>query len=74
MLCFDRYVFLFDKVLLMCKARVNISLSIIKTDYLSLGMWWSQPKSASGGSALGGCGFHVQNLSGADVDLLRDQN
>jgi len=32
--CFDRYVFLFDKVLLMCKARVNISLWIIITDCL----------------------------------------
>jgi len=34
-----------------------------------LGMWRSQPISASVG-----CGFHVQNPSDADADLSRDQN
>jgi len=33
----------------------------------NVGMWWSQPKSASVGS-----GFYMQNPS--DVDLSRDQN
>jgi len=36
------------------------------TEYLTLGMRRSQPKSA--------CGFHVQNPSEADADLSRDQN
>jgi len=34
-----------------------------------LGMWRSQSI-----SAFVGCGFHVQNPSDSDADLLRDQN
>jgi len=36
---------------------------------LYLGMWWSQPKSASVR-----CGFHMKNPSDADMYLSPDQN
>ena len=41
-----------------------------------LGMWWSQPISASVGCGSVGCRFHVQNPSDSDMDtdLSRDQN
>jgi len=52
-----------------------MSTTVVRQHYqtvqilLKLGVWWSQPISASVG-----CGFHVQNPSDSDADLSHDQN
>jgi len=49
----------------------NLNNYYVPQNWLTLGMWRSQPISASVG-----CGFHVQNPSDsdADADLSCDQN
>jgi len=53
--------------LCICSLKPNDNKPFTYGSYL--GMWRSQPISASVG-----CGFHVQNPSDSDADLLRDQN
>ena len=48
-------------------AIVTLPVAAIEVWYtIQLGMWWSQPKSAS-------YGFHMKNPSDTDADLSLDQ-